>query len=140
MSDAVHGAMISHMRVAPLYTLICPRLVFGGSRDYPSGVWLSGVGRHNDFDVGTGLDDQAIFITLLSRQRQQICTVVSSDNLQILTTVGEWAIANKPLTPSSVDIKQHTYQIVRLMKIFPTSIYRHGEQPHMYRHPKPQQI
>lgn len=84
------------------------RLVFGGARDYPSGVWLSGVGRHNDFDVGTGLDDQAIFITLLSRQRQQICTVVSSDNLQILTTVGEWAIANKPLTPSSVDIKQHT--------------------------------
>ncbi len=84
------------------------RLVFGGARDYPAGVWMSGVGRHNDFDVGTGLDDQAIFITLLSRQRQQICTVVSSDNLQILTTVGEWAIANKPLTPSSVDIKQHT--------------------------------
>ena len=84
------------------------RLVFGGTRDYPAGVWLSQVGRHNNFDVGTGLDDQAIFITLLSAQRQQICTVVSADNLQILTTVGEWAIANKPLTPSSVDIKQHT--------------------------------
>lgn len=84
------------------------RLVFGGARDYPAGVWMSQVGRHNNFDVGTGLDDQAIFITLLSAQRQQICTVVSADNLQILTTVGEWAIANKPLTPSSVDIKQHT--------------------------------
>lgn len=84
------------------------RLVFGGSRDWPSGVWLSQVGRHNNFNVGTGLDDEAIFITLLSEQRQQICTVVSSDNLQILTSVGEWAISSKPLTPSVVDIKQHT--------------------------------
>lgn len=84
------------------------RLVYGGSRDYPSGVWMSQVGRHNNFDVGTGLDDEAIFITLLSQQRQQICTVVSSDNLQILTSVGEWAISSKPLTPSVVDIKQHT--------------------------------
>lgn len=84
------------------------RLVFGGSRSHPAGVWLSRVGMHNNFNVGTGLDDEAIFITLLSQNRQQICTVVSSDNLQILTTTGEWAISNKPLTPSSVDIKQHT--------------------------------
>ena len=84
------------------------RLVFGGSRSWPSGVWLSQVGRHNNFNVGTGLDDEAIFITLLSQQRQQICTVVSSDNLQILTSTGEWAISSKPLTPSVVDIKQHT--------------------------------
>jgi len=84
------------------------RLVFGGSRDWPSGVWMSQVGRHNNFNVGTGLDDEAIFITLLSQQRQQICTVVSSDNLQILTSVGEWAISSKPLTPAVVDIKQHT--------------------------------
>ncbi len=85
------------------------RLVFGGSRDWPSGVWMSCVGNHTNFDVGTGLDDEAIFITLLSAQRQQICTVVSSDNLQILTTVGEWAISSKPLTPSSVNVKQHTF-------------------------------
>lgn len=84
------------------------RLVFGGSRSWPSGVWMSQVGKHNNFNVGTGLDDEAIFITLLSEQRQQICTVVSSDNLQILTNSGEWAISSKPLTPSVVDIKQHT--------------------------------
>lgn len=84
------------------------RLVFGGSRDWTSGVWMSCVGRHNNFNPGTGLDDEAIFLSLLSQQRQQICTVVSSDNLQILTNVGEWAISSKPLTPSVVDIKQHT--------------------------------
>ena len=82
--------------------------MFGGSPTWPSGVWLSQVGRHKNFNVGTGLDDEAIFITLMSQQRQQICTVVSSDNLQILTNAGEWAISSKPLTPSAVDIKQHT--------------------------------
>ena len=87
------------------------RLVFGGSRSWPSGVWMSKVGHHNNFDVGTGLDDEAIFITLLSQQRQQICTVVSSDNLQILTNFGEWAISSKPLTPSSVDIKHDALPI-----------------------------
>lgn len=84
------------------------RLVFGGSRSYPSGVWMSHVGDHGNFDVGTGLDDEAIFLTLVSEKWQQICTVVSGENLQILTDVGEWAISNNPLTPSSVNIKQHT--------------------------------
>ncbi len=84
------------------------RLVFGGSKSWPSGVWMSKVGNHKNFDTGTGLDDEAIFLTLVSKQRQQISTIVSSDNLQILTSVGEWAISNKPLTPSSVDIQQHT--------------------------------
>ena len=84
------------------------RLVFGGSRDWPSGIWMSQVGRHNNFDIGTGLDDEAIFVSLMSQQRQHICATVSSDNLQILTNVGEWAISNSPLTPSAVDVKQHT--------------------------------
>ena len=84
------------------------RLVFGGSRAWPSGVWMSKVGNHRNFSTGTGLDDEAIFVSLLSQDRQEICTVVSSDNLQILTNSGEWAISNKPLTPSAVDIKQHT--------------------------------
>ncbi len=84
------------------------RLVFGGSRSWPGGIWMSRVGQHKNFNVGTGLDDEAIFITLLSQQRQQICTIVSSDTLQILTNVGEWAIASKPVTPSAVDIRQHT--------------------------------
>lgn len=85
------------------------RLVFGGSRDLPSGLWMSQVGRHGNFDTGTGLDDEAIFVSLLSQERQQIATLVSSDNLQILTNAGEWAISSKPLTPSVVDVKQHTF-------------------------------
>ena len=84
------------------------RLIFGATKSVPNCVWISKVGDYTNFDVGTGLDDEAIYVTLLSAQHHQICTMVSSDNLQILTTQGEWAIANSPLTPSNVDIKQHT--------------------------------
>lgn len=84
------------------------RLVFGGSKSWPGGVWMSHVGDHRNFDIGSGLDDEAIYFTLLSGKRQQICTLISSDNLQIFTSEGEWAVSNKPLTPESVDIKMHT--------------------------------
>lgn len=84
------------------------RLVFGGAKSWPGGIWMSHVGQHKNFNLGTGLDDEAIFFTLLSDRRQHVCTLVSSDNLQILTSEGEWAVSNKPLTPESVDIKMHT--------------------------------
>ena len=53
-------------------------------------------------------DNINIFVTLLSAQHNHISTVISSDTLQILTSVGEWAISNTPLTPTNVNIKQHT--------------------------------
>ena len=84
------------------------RLVFGGTMALPSSVWMSKTGEYTNFDVGTGLDDEAIYTILLSAQHNQICTIVSSDTLQILTSVGEWAISNSPLTPSNINIKQHT--------------------------------
>ena len=84
------------------------RLIFGGTTSLPNNIWMSKVGEYDNFDVGTGLDDEAIFVTLLSSQHHQICTIVSSDALQILTSVGEWAITNTPLTPSNVNIKQDT--------------------------------
>jgi hypothetical protein len=84
------------------------RLVFGGSRDWPCGLWLSKTGRHNNFDVGTGLDDEAIFTTLLSETEQKICTCISSRDLLIMTDAGEWAISSAPLTPSTINVRQHT--------------------------------
>lgn len=84
------------------------RLVFGGTRYIPGGIWMSHVGDHHNFNAGTGLDDEAITTTLLSKERQQICNLISSDKLQVLTSCGEWAIANQPVTPSSINIKQHT--------------------------------
>lgn len=84
------------------------RLIFACTNSAPNSVWMSKVGDYYNFNAGTGLDDEAISVTLLSTQHHQICTIVSSDKLQILTSVGEWAISNSPLTPSNVNIKQHT--------------------------------
>lgn len=84
------------------------RLIFGATKSVPNCIWMSKVGDYYNFDAGTGLDDEAIFVALLSAQHHQICTMVSCDSLQILTSVGEWAISNSPLTPSNVSIKQHT--------------------------------
>jgi len=39
------------------------RLVFGGSKSCPGSVWMSQVGAHRNFDLGTGLDDEAIYFT-----------------------------------------------------------------------------
>ena len=84
------------------------RLIFAGTPSAPNGIWMSKTGDYYNFDTGTGLDDDAIYTSLLSAQHHQICTIVSSDKLQILTSLGEWAISSSPLTPSSVSIKQHT--------------------------------
>ena len=84
------------------------RLIFAGTKTSPSDIWMSKTAEYNNFDTGTGLDDEAIYTTLLSAQHHQICTMVGADSLQVLTSVGEWAISNSPLTPSNVDIKQHT--------------------------------
>jgi hypothetical protein len=102
-------AVFSNMRGWPVSVSFHQnRLVFGGSPSAPNNIWMSKTGQYNDFDVGTGLDDEAIFVSLLSGQHNHISTVISSDTLQILTSVGEWAISNSPLTPSNVNIKQHT--------------------------------
>jgi len=84
------------------------RLVFGGTHSVPGGIWMSCVGNYHNFNAGTGLDDEAITTTLLSKERQQICNLISSDKLQVLTSCGEWAISNKPVTPSGLNIVQHT--------------------------------
>ena len=84
------------------------RLVFAGTYLAPNTIWMSKVGDYYNFDVGTGLDDEAIYTSLLSTQHHHIITLVSSDKLQILTSVGEWAVSSYPLTPSTISVKQYT--------------------------------
>ena len=84
------------------------RMVFGGTKSSPNNIWMSKTGKYNNFDAGTGLDDEAVCLTLLSANHHKICTIVSGDSLQVLTSNGEWAILNSPLTPSNVSVKQHT--------------------------------
>lgn len=84
------------------------RLIFGGGRDVPNRVWMSRIGEFENFDLGSGLDDEAIDFALMSDQVNAVTAVVSGRHLQIFTTGGEWAVTGEPLTPSRVQVRRHT--------------------------------
>ena len=84
------------------------RLVIGGSRDLPNRLWLSKSGELFNFDLGTGLDDEAIEFPILSDQVNAIRAVFSGRHLQIFTSGAEWMVTGDPLTPASVQVKRQT--------------------------------
>jgi len=84
------------------------RLVIGGSRDLPNRMWFSKSGDLMNFDLGQGLDDEAIEFSILSDQVNAIRGVFSSRHLQVFTSGAEWMVIGNPLTPSSVQILRQT--------------------------------
>lgn len=84
------------------------RLVIGGSRDLPNRLWCSRIGTFFDFDVGSGLDDQGIDLSLTSDQVNAIHQVVSGPHLQVFTSGAEWTVSGEPLTPSTVQVRRQT--------------------------------
>ena len=108
VTDWLESAFDNHHGWPRAITFHQDRLIFGGTKRVPGGIWMSKVGEHNNFNAGTGLDDEAIITTLLSKDRQEICNLISSEKLQVLTSGGEWAISNQPITPSNINLVQHT--------------------------------
>jgi hypothetical protein len=84
------------------------RLVIGGSRDVPHHIWMSKVGDLFNFDTGTGLDDEAISLDLLSDQLNAIRAVFSAADLQVFTSGAEWTLSGQPLTPASLTATRQT--------------------------------
>jgi len=84
------------------------RLVIGGSRDLPNRLWLSKSGDLFNFDLGTGLDDEAIEFALLSDQVNAIRHVFSGRHLQVFTSGAEWMVTGEPLTPENVQLDRQT--------------------------------
>jgi hypothetical protein len=84
------------------------RLVLGGARDVPNRLWLSRTGDLGDFDLGTGLDDEAIEFALMSDQVNAIRGVFSGRHLQVFTSGAEWMVTGDPLTPSSIQLSRQT--------------------------------
>ncbi|MDJ0386731.1 hypothetical protein QMO56_01280 [Roseomonas sp. E05] len=84
------------------------RLVLGGSRDLPNRLWLSRSGDLFNFDLGTGLDDQAIEFGLLSDQVNAIRAVFSGRHLQVFTSGAEWMVTGDPMTPASIQLHRQT--------------------------------
>lgn len=84
------------------------RLVIGGSRELPNRLWFSKSGDLFNFDLGTGLDDEAIEFGILSDQVNAIRGIFSGRDLQVFTSGAEWILTGDPLTPQSVQIKRQT--------------------------------
>lgn len=84
------------------------RLVIGGSRDLPNRLWFSKSGDLFNFDLGTGLDDEAIEFGILSDQVNAIRGIFSGRDLQVFTSGAEWIVTGEPLTPTSVQINRQT--------------------------------
>ena len=84
------------------------RLVIGGSRDLPNRLWLSRTGNLFNFDLGTGLDDQAIEFALVSDQVNAIRAVFSGRHLQVFTSGAEWMVSGDPLTPANIQLNCQT--------------------------------
>lgn len=84
------------------------RLVIGGSRDLPNRLWLSRTGNLFDFDLGAGLDDQAIEFALVSDQVNAIRAVFSGRHLQVFTSGAEWMVSGDPLTPGNIQLNRQT--------------------------------
>lgn len=73
------------------------RLYFGGSKSRPSTVWGSKVGLFFDFEATEGLDDDAVEATLDTNTFNAITDIISSRDLQIFTTGGEFAVLQEGL-------------------------------------------
>jgi hypothetical protein len=84
------------------------RLIIGGSRDLPNRIWMSQSGDLFNFDLGTGLDAEAIEFGIFSDQVNAIRGVFSGRHLQIFTSGSEWMVTGDPLTPANVQIKRQT--------------------------------
>ena len=80
------------------------RLIIGGSRDLPNRLFMSKTGAMWNFDLGTGLDDEAIEFSILSDQQNDIQGLFSSRHLLVFTASGEWLASGSPLTPGTLQL------------------------------------
>ncbi len=84
------------------------RMVIGGSRDLPNAIWFSRTGEPFNFDLGSGLDDEAIAFRLAANDVPAIRALVSGRHLQVFTTTGEWVVTGVPLTPANVQVQKQS--------------------------------
>ena len=84
------------------------RLYFGGAKSLTTNIWGSRVGDFFNFDVGEGLDDEALNAELTTDSLNSIQNIFSGRDLQIFTTGGEFYIpqsVNDPITPGNLMVK-----------------------------------
>lgn len=75
------------------------RLYFGGVFELPAALIGSVVGDFFNFDQGTGLDDQGIFLVI--NQAKEIRGLYPGRHLQVFASGGEFYTPDRPVLPNS---------------------------------------
>lgn len=87
------------------------RLWFGGTKELPQTIFGSVVNDFFNFDEGTGLDDQAIVLTMATNSVNTIRHITGDKSLQVFTSTGEFSVPQlneNPLTPSNVSLRKQS--------------------------------
>jgi len=84
------------------------RLWLAGSTQRPTTIWGSKVSGFFDFDLGTGVGDDALADTLDTDQFNKITNIFSGRNLQVFTTGGEFYNAAPLISPAESEWRKQT--------------------------------
>lgn len=88
------------------------RLCFAGTNEGPQTLWMSKTGNFNNFGYATPVkDDDAITLTIASRQVHRFRHLIQLQELLGLTTGGEWVFrgAETGITPKTVQARVQSY-------------------------------
>lgn len=90
------------------------RMVFAATRKEPQTLWFSKTGDYYNFGTSSPVvDDDAITITLASRQVNTIRYIIVLESLIVLTSGAEWRIdggTGSALTPTNISAKPQGYR------------------------------
>lgn len=75
------------------------RLWFGGTLQLPQALLGSLIGGFFDFNLGTGLDDQGVFVTVNTDKVNEIRAIYPGRHFQMFTSGGEFYSPDRPMTP-----------------------------------------
>ena len=81
------------------------RLWFGGSTSLPTSIWASRLGLYSDFNIGDGLDDDAISSALDASTFNGVMHIVSGRHLQVFTESAEYVCLEDPITPETFSLQ-----------------------------------
>ena len=87
------------------------RLWLGGVKSRPASLFASQINHYFDFDLGTGLDDEAIDTDISGNLVNEVRHLFSGKDLQVFTDGGEYYIppsSDNTITPANVSIQRQT--------------------------------
>jgi hypothetical protein len=88
------------------------RMYFGGTRSKQQSIIGSQVNNILEFEIGEGLDDDVVFVTLNGRQLNAVQGMFAGRSLQLFTSGGEFRFVKEsgtPITPGDYPVNQTQY-------------------------------